>query len=251
MDYRIDELSARSGVRIDTIRFYQGKGLLAPPRRDGRNAIYSEEHLERLREIRRLLADGLSLQLIRRVLDARGSGGEDREPLISALVAERVGSRTYSRAELAAEAGVPEALITAAQGAGLIQPVRLGEEERFSELDCSLLRAGLSLLASGVPLQDLIDLAVRHARATQELCEGAIDLFDRHVRRPHGQPLDAEQVTLRFRELLPVSTRLVALFFQRTLVSRALARLEGAGEDSSLRAAVAATESSQLEVSWK
>ena len=55
----------------------------------------------------------------------------------------------------------------------------------------------------------------------------------------------------RFRELLPLSTKLVALFFQLTLVSRALARLEGAGEDSSLRAAVAATESAQLEVSWK
>jgi len=68
VDYRIDELSARSGVRIDTIRFYQGKGLLPPPRRDGRIAIYSEEHLDRLRRIRRLLADGLSLQLIRRVL---------------------------------------------------------------------------------------------------------------------------------------------------------------------------------------
>ncbi|MEB2346622.1 MAG: MerR family transcriptional regulator [Deltaproteobacteria bacterium] len=251
MEYRIEALASHSGVRVDTIRFYQGRGLLPPPRREGRIALYDEAHLERLRRIRRLLADGLSLQLIRRVLAAEASAAPDREPLLAALVEEQVGRRTLCRAELASEAGVPEALIGAAQAAGLVQPLRIGDEERFSEADLQMARAGLALLGAGLPLGQLIELAVQHARATQELAERAIDLFDRHVRRPDGTTTDVEAVTTRFRELLPQATRLVALFFQRTLVTRALARLEGAGDGEALRAAIAATESARLEVRWK
>ena len=52
-----------------TIRFYQGRGLLAPPRRQGRLAVYDDSHRERLARIRELLDDGLTLALIKRVLD--------------------------------------------------------------------------------------------------------------------------------------------------------------------------------------
>jgi hypothetical protein len=57
-------------------------------------------------------------------------------------------------------------------------------------------------------------------------------------------------VTQAFRELLPAVTTLVALFFQRTLVERARAALEGSGEAGDLRDALAATESARLRVSW-
>ncbi len=249
MEYRIDELAARSSVRIDTIRFYQGRGLLPAPRRRGRNAVYDSAHLARLRRIRALLGEGLSLALIRRVLAAEARpAAAGRASLVSALVAERVGGRTLSRSELAAESGVPEALISAAQAAGLVQPLRVGNEERFGEADLEMARAGLALLGAGIPLHELTDLAARHARATQEICERAIDLFDRHVRRPGGEPADAASVTARFRELLPVVTQLVALFFQRTLVGRALERV-GEGDDR-LRAEIAGAESSRLEVRW-
>jgi DNA-binding transcriptional MerR regulator len=251
MQYRIDELAARSGVRIDTIRFYQGRGLLPPPRREGRIALYGDAHLTRLRRIRELLADGLSLHLIGRLFGAEAHPAEDRAPLLSALLAEQVGRRTLTRAELAAEAGIPEALIHAAQSAGLVQPLRVGAEERFSEADLDMARAGLALLAAGVPLPELIELAVRHARTTQELAERAIELFDRHVRHRGTTQAEDEAVTAQFRMLLPQVTKLVALFFQRTLVSRALARLEGAGESDALREAIAATESARLEVSWR
>jgi DNA-binding transcriptional MerR regulator len=255
MKFRVEDLAARSGLRVDTIRFYQGRGLLPPPRREGRVAWYDESHLARLRRIRGLLEDGLSLALVRRVLEAeaRPARGSKRASaaLAAALAAERVGERTFTRAELAAESGVPEALIVAAQSAGLVEPIRVGGAERFAEADLRMARAGLALLSAGFPLHELLDLAVRHARATQETAERAIELFDRHVRRKGGDGPDAAAITAAFRELLPEATRLVALHFQRTVVNRALRRLEDGAEGDALREAVVATESSRLEVAWR
>jgi DNA-binding transcriptional MerR regulator len=255
MQYRIEELAAASGVRADTIRFYQGKGLLPPPTRNGRVAFYGEAHRKRLARIRSLLDDGLTLALIKRVLDrpARGEARAEsgKRLLLESLARETVGGRSYSRAELAAVTGMPEALIQSLQLAGLLEPIRAGGEERFGEADVEMARAGLSILGAGFPLDELIGIAVQHAAATRETTERAIDMFDRHVRKAGGSEPPGEAVEAAFRALLPEATRLVALYFQRTLVSRALARLRGRGEDEALGRALAATESASLQVAWK
>ena len=55
MEYRIEQLARTAGVAVDTIRFYQGKGLLDAPRREGRVTWYGDSHLERLRrQLRRI-----------------------------------------------------------------------------------------------------------------------------------------------------------------------------------------------------
>ncbi len=54
MNYRVDQLAARAGVSVDTVRFYQSRGLLPPPRRAGRVVLYADAHLARLRRIRAL-----------------------------------------------------------------------------------------------------------------------------------------------------------------------------------------------------
>ena len=58
----------------------------------------------------------------------------DAPELLAALVEKKVGGRSFSRTELAAEAGVPEVLIRAAESAGLLEPVEIDGEERFSGL---------------------------------------------------------------------------------------------------------------------
>jgi hypothetical protein len=83
------------------------------------------------------------------------------------------------------------------------------------------------------------------------MSERAIELFDRYVRHAPVPDDDPEAVTRAFRELLPQLTRLVALHFQRTVVTRALSRLEGNRELEDLAEALAAVESSQLEVKWR
>ena len=68
----VDELSRRSGVPVRTVRFYQGKGLLPPPERVGREARYDERHLDRLKLIAELRQRGLRLSAIDEVLRRAG-----------------------------------------------------------------------------------------------------------------------------------------------------------------------------------
>lgn len=249
MEYRVEDLAREAEVRVDTIRFYQGRGLLPAPRRAGRIALYDDEHLQRLREIRAWQRQGLSLAVIQRLLD--DSDGRDPDTrLLREVVRERVGERTLTRAELAAEAGVPQALIRAVEAAGLVEPVRVRGEVRFSEADLEMTRAGLTILQEGFPLDALLELAVGHARHVQEISDRAIELFDQHIRKVEGAD-GPDAVAHAFRVLLPQVTRLVALHFQRTLVARALDRLAHGADAEALDAARAAMESGRLEVSWR
>jgi DNA-binding transcriptional MerR regulator len=66
--YTVDELSAHTGVPSRTIRFYQSQDILPPPLRSGRIALYTQEHVERLRLISMLQTRGLRLTAIREVM---------------------------------------------------------------------------------------------------------------------------------------------------------------------------------------
>jgi len=68
MEMRVEQLSARADVSVDTIRYYQSKGLLEPPRRAGRIAWYGDGHLVRLERIRALQQRGFTLATIARLV---------------------------------------------------------------------------------------------------------------------------------------------------------------------------------------
>lgn len=63
--YGLAELAAESGVSERTIRYYQSEHLISRPSKHGRDAVYSDEHLERLTLIGELRDRGLTLQSIR------------------------------------------------------------------------------------------------------------------------------------------------------------------------------------------
>ena len=46
-ELRIDDLAREAGTTVRNVRAYQDRGLLAPPRREGRVAWYGEGHLVR------------------------------------------------------------------------------------------------------------------------------------------------------------------------------------------------------------
>jgi DNA-binding transcriptional MerR regulator len=66
--YTVDELSAHTGVPSRTIRFYQTQDILPPPLRSGRIALYTQEHVDRLRLVSMLQTRGLRLSAIREVM---------------------------------------------------------------------------------------------------------------------------------------------------------------------------------------
>jgi DNA-binding transcriptional MerR regulator len=86
VEMRVEQMSAEAGVSVDTIRYYQSKGLLAPPRRQGRFAWYGDDHLDRLIRIRSLQERGFTLATIVRLLNG------DLDAADEALVAELTGT---------------------------------------------------------------------------------------------------------------------------------------------------------------
>jgi hypothetical protein len=179
---------------------------------------------------------------------AVASSASDRS-LLDALATESVGEGTVSRAELAAETGVPEVLVIAAIQAGLLTPVEIQGEARFPRSDLEMVVSALEILGMGMPLDRLLELAAQHAANVDQLAEQAIDLFDDFVRKPHAG--DDEGVRRVFERLLPRATQIVALHFQRTVVARALARLRDDKDAALLEKALEVTQSARLEVQWR
>jgi DNA-binding transcriptional MerR regulator len=228
--YRVDELAAASGVSVDTVRFYQGKGLLAAPRREGRVAWYGAEHLKALGRIRDLKAKGFSLASIRRMLS--GDLDPADEALVSALA--DAGGRSegwLTLEELARRTGVSPALLAAIEQEGLLVPHVAEGRPLYSEGDAQTIAAGLRLLEAGIPLGELLALARAHEQAMQQVAERAVDLFDRFVRRPLlatsvSKGDAASKITEAFNVMFPATTALVAHHFGRVLLAAALARIE-------------------------
>jgi DNA-binding transcriptional MerR regulator len=73
----IGQLARLAGVKPDTIRFYERRGLLPPPKRtrSGYRA-YDEQALKQVRFIKKAQAIGFSLDEIKRILNLRGRSRE-------------------------------------------------------------------------------------------------------------------------------------------------------------------------------
>ena len=72
----IGKLAAAGGVGVETIRFYQRRGLLETPTRDDGIRRYGSDDLRRLKFIRQAQAAGFTLEEIKELLDLDAS--EDR-----------------------------------------------------------------------------------------------------------------------------------------------------------------------------
>ena len=93
----IGSLAAEAGVGVETVRFYQRRGLLAVPPRAGGIRRYGQRDVDRLRFIKRAQAAGFTLAEISELiaLDA----GEDR-PRARQLAKARIVALDENIAEL-------------------------------------------------------------------------------------------------------------------------------------------------------
>ena len=87
---KIGQLASRSGVSIDTVRFYERRGVLPPPRRrESGYRQYSSATVERIRFTKSLQALGFSLDDIVAVLrdvDAGVATCEQQRPRFEAVL---------------------------------------------------------------------------------------------------------------------------------------------------------------------
>ncbi len=228
MEYRIEQLARASGMAVDTIRFYQGKGLLEAPRREGRVTWYGDAHLERLKRIRDLQQRGFTLTVIRRFLDGELESSD--ESLVAAVTHPEV-PQTLTLDQLAERSGVPAPLLQSLESAGLLVPVEGRDEPLYPADDLEAIAAGMQLIAAGVPIGDLIELGRDYATATDRVARRAVDLFDEHVReriQSEGGTAEAAERKLveLFNQLMDASGVLVRHHFQRTLIRAARDHIE-------------------------
>ncbi|MGQ0616211.1 MAG: MerR family transcriptional regulator [Acidimicrobiia bacterium] len=185
-DYRIDDLAQTAGVAVRNIRAYQDRGLLPPPRREGRVGLYSEDHLARLRLITSLLERGYSLQNIAELVGAFEKGHDLGELLGLGLAV----AGPFSD-EVAGSITFPElvAMFTPATGALDAEIVRQAVELHLVEIDGDrlrvpsprLLHAGAELARAGVPLPALLDELRNLRHDLDQVARRFVELVSTHL----------------------------------------------------------------------
>ncbi len=209
----IDELARQSGVTSRNIRAYQTRGLLPPPRVEGRVGYYDDNHLARLRYVHNLQKRGFSLAAIQALLDAWDEGRDLTDVLgfEEALTApwtdekpERV--PLYRLLELFPEAADDAALLTRSIELGLLVPVG-------DELDAPsprLLHIGAELVAAGIPLAAVLDEYQRVVDDAARIAARFVELFEANVWEPFAAAgLPAErlaEVTEALQRVRPLAT---------------------------------------------
>ncbi len=214
--YTVDELAARAGVTVRTVRFYGTKGLLPPPqlgpRRVGR---YGAEHLARLALIEELRHQGLTLAAIERYLEQLPEGISAHDlALHRALVASWVpgAAREATRQELERRAG---RTLTGADVERLtaMDVLRRTADPDVFEVDPGVLHLGVRLLDLPVPHESIAaarTVMLEHAR---EAAREVSRLFRDEVYRP-GQVREMRSLSAHMQ---PLVVQALVTAFQRSL----------------------------------
>ena len=79
--YAISVAASMVSMEIQNLRVYERRGLLTPDRTTGGTRLYSADDVERLERIRDLLAEGLNLAGVARVLELEDEVAELRSRL--------------------------------------------------------------------------------------------------------------------------------------------------------------------------
>jgi DNA-binding transcriptional MerR regulator len=238
-DLTTDALVSTSGVSLRTIRFYQSEGLLPSPVRHGREARYSNDHVERLRFIGAMRERGLSLAAIREMLAADAT---DETAIAGWLGLRDVLHRpwtddraaVFGEAELADRVDGDPTVVDRLVAAGLVErrddvrpPVYFVPSVGLLDLTLATLRAGVDLDAGG----RLLALVRERIEA---LASELVTRFTEEVSASHlieGGPV---ALTRLLTEVQPLTRQLVDLVFAQEM-------------EKAQRALVAAAEAETLE----
>jgi DNA-binding transcriptional MerR regulator len=182
--FTIDELARRTGTTTRTLRLYQTKSLMPPPRIVGRVGYYSEVHVNRLVMIDRLQRRGFSLAGIGELFKVwqQGKSLDELLGIEAALVApwNEEEPEFVAHDDFVARFGKltedPE-LRERAIRLGLIQP----EGEGYWLQSPLLLTFGQELVARGVPLDVAFSELELLREDARRMAKRFTKMFRRHV----------------------------------------------------------------------
>ncbi len=186
-EYRMEELAEEAGITVRTLRFYRERGLIPPPRREGRIAWYDDHHLARLRTIAGLLERGHTLNGIADLAATFESGrdvaevlglGEPTEETPVRLTPEQLAD--YFEGEV-----TPENLATALDLGYLAT-----DGDEIVHISRRLLEVSAELVREGVPLSTVLS----SGRRVREHADALAEIF---VRVLHAHTKEAEPAQLR------------------------------------------------------
>ncbi|MEU4998288.1 MerR family transcriptional regulator [Streptomyces sp. NPDC021622] len=165
----MEELARAAGITVRTVRFYRERGLIPPPRREGRIAWYDDHHLARLRTIAALLDRGHTLSGIAELAEAFENGRDVGELLGMGAPTEETPVRLTPEdlADHFAGEVTPENL-AAALDLGYLAT----DGDELVHVSRRLLDVSSALVREGIPLATVLEAGQRvreHADALAEL----------------------------------------------------------------------------------
>lgn len=243
-DMRVDDLARAAGVATTTIRLYQSKGLLPPPRLVGRTGYYDGSHLDRLRAIARLQDEGFSLAGIGALIERWERGGDLDELLgLDGHIDRFLGTReqvVLTAEELLARFPTYSLDPASIQRAAQLGLLTLLDDGRFEVSDPRSLETGAALARMGVPLDVVLDEWEALQAITDQVAERFADVFQDHL-MPGGALGGLDAGTTRalaetLGELRVNGAQILLASFEASLRRAAAARFaELAGDDAGPR----------------
>lgn len=216
----VEQLAARVDMSVRTVRFYAGRGLIPPPRREGRNGYYGPDHLVRLELVKELQAHGFTLSAIEGYLaNIPGDATPEEVALHRTLLApwSPAMPEILDRAALETRAGrsLTDDDLEVLVALGVVEPTPT--EDRFS-VAAAHLAVGIGFLDAGLPL-DAANAARRivtdHGQA---LARELTELFRTQV-WPHlkasGQP--PELMTAMVERFKPLTVQALVTAYEQSV----------------------------------
>jgi DNA-binding transcriptional MerR regulator len=198
-EYTIDQLAAKTGIPSRTIRFYQAKGVLAPPRRHGRVAFYDDSHAERLKIVAELQDKGLRLRAIRDFILTPDADSHSVQQWLG--IGQRIDHAFADDPVLLSEDELKELLEQPPPGTiallrrhAAIKPQGQGLQQRYLVDSPALLKVAASFEHAGISFETTLkfhEILEKHlSRAANEVVEHAL----KHLGNGFGRTCKPEDV---------------------------------------------------------
>lgn len=174
----LDQLCARVGMSVRTVRFYTSKGLVPPPIRRGRSGYYSPVHVGRLELVQELQSHGFTLSAIERYVAGIPADSTPEDlALARTLLAPWDVERPIemSRVELSERAGreLSDDELSTLAALGVLFPLKRGQYQ----VAVSQLSVGLGVLELGIPEEAALAAADIYKRHGKQIADELYELF--------------------------------------------------------------------------